>query len=119
MGIYLLIIAGVDTYYRGQYIIYADKWRSSALCQFAGLLAMLSSETSVYMLTVVTADRLFAILFPFKIGSFRMTHARGLVIGGWSVCFFLSILPALRIVYFGDAFFGRSGLFSGDVMVEA
>ena len=40
----MLIIASVDVSYRGTYIIHADSWRSSVLCQFAGILAMLSSE---------------------------------------------------------------------------
>ena len=44
MGVYLLIIGAVDAYYRGKYIIYADNWRASTLCQFAGIIAMLSSE---------------------------------------------------------------------------
>ena len=108
MGVYMLILASVDSYYRGQYIIYADKWRSSTLCQIAGILAMLSSEVSVFMLTVITADRLYVIIFPLKT-KVRLSQARYLVMTGWGVCFFLSILPALGIPYFGDAFFGRSG----------
>ena len=44
MGVYMLIIASVDVYYRGIYILEADKWRASWLCQTAGILAMLSSE---------------------------------------------------------------------------
>ena len=109
MGVYMLIIASVDAYYRGQYIVYADKWRSSALCQIAGILAMTSSELSVFMLTVITGDRIFAILFPLKKGNFRLVHARYIVLGGWIVCIFLSILPALGIPYFGKAFFGKTG----------
>ena len=33
MGVYMLIIASVDAYYRGVYIVYADSWTSSILCQ--------------------------------------------------------------------------------------
>ena len=46
MGVYMVIIASVDVYYRGVYVIYADDWRSSPLCQLAGIMAMLSSEVS-------------------------------------------------------------------------
>ncbi len=46
MGCYMLIIGSVDASYRGSYIVHADAWRSSVLCQFAGILAMLSSEVS-------------------------------------------------------------------------
>ena len=109
MGVYMLIIASVDTYYRGVYIVYADSWRSSWLCQFAGILAMLSSEVSVFMLTAITADRWMNIMFPLKMGNYRMKHAKIVVLTGWLVCFFLTILPATGIPYFGDSFFGRTG----------
>ena len=112
MGVYLLIIAAVDTYYRGDYIVYAESWRASVLCQVAGITAMLSSETSVFMLTAITVDRLINILFPLKMRNIRMKHARLTAVCGWAACLALSILPALRIPYFGDAFFGRTGTFS-------
>ena len=67
MGVYLLIIASVDLSYRGVYIVYAESWRSSGLCKLAGIIAMLSSELSVFMLTVITADRVLSIMFPFKV----------------------------------------------------
>lgn len=109
MGVYMLIIASVDAYYRGNYIVHADRWRSSVLCSLAGILATLSSEVSVYMLTIITADRLFAILFPFKHAKVRMGQARYLVLGGWLACLCLSILPVLGIPYFGGSFYGRTG----------
>lgn len=58
MGLYMLIIASVDVYYRGVYILYADAWRSSWLCQMAGILATLSSEVSNNNLTVPSFDAL-------------------------------------------------------------
>ena len=67
MGLYLLIVASVDVSYRGQYIVYADQWRGSRLCQFAGILSMLSSEVSIFMLCAITGDRLFSIMFPLKV----------------------------------------------------
>lgn len=109
MGIYMLIIASVDARYRGEYIVHADSWRNSALCQFAGILAMLSSEVSVYMLTAITVDRVIAINFPLK-GGIRMKNAKIVVIFGWLACFVLTIIPATKISYFGDSFFGRSGV---------
>lgn len=67
MGVYMLIIAAVDVFYRGQYIVYADRWRASGLCQFVGIMSMLSSEASVFMLCAITGDRLFTIMFPLKV----------------------------------------------------
>ena len=109
MGVYMLIIASVDVYYRGNYIQHADEWRSSRLCQLAGLLAMLSSEVSVFMLTSITLDRAVTIIFPLKFGHIRMKHARFVALGGWLTCLLLSIIPISEISYFGESFFGRSG----------
>ena len=109
MGVYLLIIATVDTFYRGRYIMFADEWRSSAICNTAGFLAMLSSEVSVYMMTAMTVDRFISIVCIFKVDSLRMRQARFICIGGWTGCFIFCVLPALGIPYFGDQFFGRTG----------
>lgn len=64
MGLYLLIIATVDVYYRGQYFLYDDYWRNSVLCQLAGFISTLSSELSVLTLTVITLDRFISISCP-------------------------------------------------------
>ncbi|KAI0232930.1 hypothetical protein LSAT2_016795 [Lamellibrachia satsuma] len=110
MGLYLLIIGSVDAHYRGVYIVHADSWRSSNLCQAAGFLAMLSSEVSVFMLTVMTIERLLTIMYPLQFGHMRLKHARLVTAAGWFVCVVLSAVPMLRLSYFGDAFFGSTGV---------
>ncbi|KAK2192054.1 hypothetical protein NP493_40g08029 [Ridgeia piscesae] len=110
MGLYLLIIGSVDAHYRGVYIVHADSWRASGLCQLAGFLAMLSSEVSVFMLTVMTVERLLTIIYPLQFGHMRMRHARIITGVGWAVCIVLSAVPTLKVPYFGDAFFGSTGV---------
>lgn len=51
MGSYLLIIAVVDWYYRGVYIVHDSDWRNSTMCNVAGFLSTFSSELSVFTLT--------------------------------------------------------------------
>ena len=109
MGVYLLIIASVDRRYRGAYIVYSDNWRESDLCQAAGIPAMLFREASVYILTAITAERVMSIMFPLKIGQMHMKSARVTALGGWILCFVISVLPITTIPYFGHAFFGRTG----------
>ena len=70
MGGYLLIIAVVDSYYRGVYIIYDRSWRNSDLCRFSGFISTFSSELSVFTLTVITLDRLVCIIFPLRVRAF-------------------------------------------------
>ena len=71
MGIYLLIIASVDEYYRGRYIENSDYWKMSALCNLCGFLSTISSEMSVATLVFITIDRLISISFSFS--SYRFT----------------------------------------------
>ena len=109
MGIYMIIIAGVDVFYRGRYFIYNDSWKHSPLCQFCGFLSTISSEASVFILTIMTADRYVTIVHPFKhIGlSVRGTYVALFVT--WLVAFILAGVPLTGIDYFKE-FYARSGV---------
>ncbi|XP_065211228.1 G-protein coupled receptor GRL101-like [Planococcus citri] len=111
MGIYLLIIAYVDWYFRGMYFIFDSQWRSSAWCSFAGFISTFSSELSVFTLTVITLDRFLVIIFPFRTHRLEINRTRFLMTLGWVLAALISIipLPFLRIEYFHN-FYGRSGV---------
>ncbi|CAH1772213.1 unnamed protein product [Owenia fusiformis] len=109
MGLYLLIIASVDAFYRGHYIVYHDTWRKSSMCNFAGFLSTFSCEISVFTLTVITLDRLIVIIFPFKAKRMSIRQARGVMLTAWLVVSFLAGLPLSNAPYFKD-FYGRSGV---------
>lgn len=109
MGVYLLIIASVDQFFRGIYFIVDASWRSSSLCHLAGFLSTLSSEFSVFALLVITIDRLITITFPFRIYRMRMKDARVIIITLWLVAIIFSGLPLTQFEYFGN-FYGRSGV---------
>ncbi|XP_071804159.1 uncharacterized protein [Asterias amurensis] len=109
MGVYLLIIAAVDAYYRGYYILFDEHWRSSGLCHFAGFLSTFSSELSVFSLTIITLHRLFSILFPFRIKDMEFSGAVRVMVITWLMVIFLSAFPLAGLEYFGN-FYGRSGV---------
>ncbi|KAF7494318.1 Putative G-protein coupled receptor [Sarcoptes scabiei] len=109
MGIYLLIIASVDSYYRGLYFIADAYWRQSSLCHFAGFLSTLSSEISVFFLIFITLDRLITITFPFRIYRIHSQQAKWIIVILWTLAILLSGLPLIPIEYF-DNFYGRSGV---------
>ncbi|XP_072021058.1 uncharacterized protein [Amphiura filiformis] len=48
MGVYMMIIASADVYYRDKYAFFAEDWQTSVVCKMAGLLSVLSSEASVF-----------------------------------------------------------------------
>ncbi|XP_046578540.1 G-protein coupled receptor GRL101-like [Haliotis rubra] len=109
MGVYLMIIAVVDSYYRGVYIIHDYFWRASNLCRFAGFISTFSSELSVFTLTVITLDRLICIIFPLRLKRLGLKEATVVMILVWVVVFTLSILPLMGLDYF-EHFYGRSGV---------
>ena len=99
MGIYLLIIAAADSYYSGVYYLHDSIWRSHFMCRIAGFLSMLSSEMSVYVLVLITTDRVLTV--GLGRNSFSETTAKVLTSMGWVVFIFLSLLPVTNISYFG------------------
>ncbi|XP_076437604.1 G-protein coupled receptor GRL101-like [Babylonia areolata] len=109
MGVYLLIIAVVDSYYRGVYIVHDKWWRHSDLCRFSGFISTFSSELSVFTLTVITLDRLVCIIFPLKLKRLGLKQATLVMSLVWLGVFWLSVLPLLGWDYFRE-FYGRSGV---------
>ncbi len=110
MGLYLLIIACVDMYYKGVFIEYSDMWKEHWLCQAAGFLATLSSEGSVLFLAALTIDRFINILFPFSGAKFSKSTAWKVSGSIWVLSFLVSVAPFLPIDYFGGNYYGRSGV---------
>ena len=109
MGIYLLIIAVVDSYYRGSYILYDIFWRRSDLCKFAGFISTFSSELSVLTLTIITIDRLICIIFPLHLRRLKLKDAFYVMLIIWFTVFVIATFPLLGLDYFED-FYGRSGV---------
>ena len=111
MGVYLVIIATIDQLYRGVYIMYEEEWRTSIFCRLAGMIAMLSSEMSVFTMVVMTLDRVKAIIFPFKFPNVNLTSKSSLIICscGWATCLVLSIAPMFDGQYF-NSFYGQTGV---------
>ncbi|XP_072017216.1 G-protein coupled receptor GRL101-like [Amphiura filiformis] len=96
MGIYMLILASVDVYYGDEYFKFSDQWRSSKLCKFASFLSLLSSEASVFFITLISIDRFICIVFPFGKFQFRGTStkvATGII---WAIAFVLGLVPTLQ-----------------------
>ncbi|XP_054166072.1 uncharacterized protein LOC128963584 [Oppia nitens] len=109
MGIYLMIIASVDEFYRGRYIENSDIWKNSILCNICGFLSTVSSEVSVATLVFITVDRLICISFPFSLKKYTMSLTYRLITLSWIIVLFIAGLPLLPIPYFNGKFYARSG----------
>ena len=109
MGIYLIIIASADMYYRGSYIFNDEAWRHGWLCQMAGVFATLSSEASVLFIGLITLDRLLVIKYPF--GDYRMTQKPSWIFASasWFISLFVSLFPIVFTPFRGE-FYAKSGV---------
>lgn len=98
MGVYLGLLAIVDASTRGNFRSYGVEWQLSSGCKTAGFLAMLSSETSVFTLTVITIERYIAITHALDITkkmSLKKTSIVMLV--GWCFAFTVATLPLFEV----------------------
>ena len=66
MGVYLLIISAKSVEFAGIYGNLDLQWRSSDLCSVVGTIAIISSETSCFIMTILTCFRLVSVLRPIK-----------------------------------------------------
>ncbi|XP_022784671.1 relaxin receptor 1-like [Stylophora pistillata] len=112
MGIYLITIGWKDATWAGQYHLHDYNWRTSLACQITGAIAVLSSEVSLMLLSLISADRLKNIVFPFHVGGLtnKATHALCFII--WIIGFIIAFLPTIGIQYFrapagDDHFYGK------------
>ncbi|KAL3241439.1 hypothetical protein MRX96_002556 [Rhipicephalus microplus] len=110
MGVYLVVIASVDIYYRGRYIQNSDVWRASALCKLCGFLSTVSSESSIFTLVLITADRLICISFPFSMVRFGLRRTYQLIAAAWATAVAIAALPLVIQPYFQGEFYARSGV---------
>ena len=110
MGFYMVCLASVDAFYRGVYIEYAHIWTDSWFCQFLGFLNTFSSETSVFTLCLISADRFYKIVFPLQATKFGMRQAKMAMAFIWLVGFTFAAIPLMPIPYFGGKYYGKSSV---------
>ncbi|KAL4235446.1 hypothetical protein ACF0H5_007082 [Mactra antiquata] len=110
MGVYMMIIAGADLHFRGEYVWNDIAWRQGTLCRLAGFLSFLSSEASGMFLCMITIDRWLTIRYTLKRVGFNRNTALLTCLSLWCVCIILAILPLLKLGYFADDFYTKSGV---------
>ena len=115
MGVYLLIIAYKDTTWHGVYFKHDISWRASDVCIFTGVISTISSEVSVFTLTLITFDRMICIVFPFRFRRMSMKRAVIVMVFLWLLGLAIAAAPVCYKNYFYDYnhnvhFYGRSAV---------
>ena len=116
MGVYLLIIAVYSAVFSGTYGEVDREWRSSLRCSIIGSLAVFSSETSCFLLVILTAFRLKNITNPIESLNSSLRPWIICTIAAWLLSFIFSIVPVVAATshYFVHSF-AYSSLFRNEI----
>ncbi|XP_067141420.1 relaxin receptor 2-like isoform X2 [Centruroides vittatus] len=93
MGIYLLAIGSQDISYRDFYNRHAHLWMSSWQCTACGILAMLSCEVSVLILSLITLERYRCIRTNYRVVT--VSTARYSLAAVWTFGVILALFPTV------------------------
>ena len=104
MGINMVLLAFSDVYYGEYFPSYSNWWREGAVCQFAGVLSILSSEASVFFITLISIDRMLGVKYPFSSRRMTLKSSKVWSMLLWFVALSLSIVPTSLSKTFPDAF---------------
>ena len=104
MGFYLIILISGDLRFADFFPSHSESWRQSNLCSLAGVLSMLSSEASVFIITLISIDRLMCIKYPFSASRLRKTSALRVVCILWLLASFASISLVLIALFFPNLY---------------
>ena len=107
MGIYLLLMASVDTVYRGDYARHDSAWKLSHLCTLAGFLSTLSGELSVLTLLVITVERHIVIVVNSPLVVIGRQHLKAMMLIIWMFVLTICLVPCFDGSYFKN-FYGQS-----------
>ena len=109
MGIYLLTIASHDVIYRGIYNRYALDWVRSRRCITGGVLAVISTQVSIYIVLFMSIERYVAITYPYKTSRLNARVAMVILALLWIVGISVAVIPLTSYSAFGD-FYSINGV---------
>ena len=95
MGVSMIILAAADAYYSDYFPSFSTTWRAGVLCKLTGILSVLSSEVSVFMITLISFDRFQGVKYPFSIHRLTPTSAKVCLTVIWFIGLTISISPVI------------------------
>ena len=95
MGVYMLLIASADIKFGDFFPLQAETWRSGVTCRIAGTISILSSEASVFFVTLISIDRFICIKYPLSRHRLGKTSSVVLATLLWIVSLALGIVPSV------------------------
>lgn len=111
MGIYLGAIGWQDWQFQHNFGRFAIEWMSSWQCTAIGFLAILSSELSVFILTIITIERYRSIMSIKRFEeAAQKRRARLYVALAWLFSFLIAFYPLLEWLLQNSDYYATNGL---------
>ena len=94
MGVYMLLIASADIYFGKYFPMRAETWRSGITCRIAGAISIISSEASVFFVTLISIDRFVNIKHHFSRRKLGQKSSAFVAIILWIIALLLGIVAS-------------------------
>ena len=104
MGINMVFLASADLYYGDFFPSFSNQWRGGVPCKIAGVLSILSSEASVFFITLISFDRFLGVKFPFSSRRLTQKSAQKCASIVWLFAVIVSIVPSVLSSFMDDIF---------------
>ena len=103
-GVYLLTIAAYSELFSGRYGDADHEWRSSIKCSIIGGLVVISSQTSCFLMIILTAFRLTYVINAITSLNSSLRLWVISIVTAWIFSFIISIVPMIISSYFMHSF---------------
>ena len=100
----MLILAAADVIYGDYFPSYSDQRRHGPFCKVASTQSILSSELSVFFITLISFDRFQGIKYPFSSNRLRRKSGKICIAVIWSVGLLMSVIPTALSGVFPDVY---------------
>lgn len=97
MGVYLAILALVDITTLGEFRKFGVEWQRGIACKVIGFLGVLSSELSIYTLSVITLERFYTLKYALYSKRLKLKGAVVIMAFGWLFALTMATLPLCGI----------------------
>ena len=111
-ALYLLVIGSKNIEYAGTYCFKDLEWRTSNACNVLGSFAIFSTEASLFMLTLMTSQRLYTALDPLTRISVRLRLVVVGIVLAWCIAAVIGILPLFLPHVFVERYWIKSKFFN-------
>ena len=95
MGVYMIILGSADLYFGDKFPLKAENWRSGVICRIAGSISIISSEASVFFVTLISIDRYIGIKYPMSTKKLGKKLTLGIITATWTVSVALGVVPSI------------------------